>query len=168
MATHQNIAAWLPGVGKQVEIGPADIPDPGPGELLIKVQVVAAQPAEYKIQEGTLPYQLNFPTVIGLSFSGTIVKVGTEVSRFKPGDRVVTNNCGSLRNDARFGAYQKYALTKQEMTAKIGVASFETAVSLSSLCYPASALIQTLHLDKPSDHPNPQNNANPRSEPSSA
>lgn len=37
MAAYQNIAAWLPGVGKQVEIGPADIPEPGPGELLIEV-----------------------------------------------------------------------------------------------------------------------------------
>lgn len=157
MAAYQNIAAWLPGVGEQVEIGPANTPDPGPGELLIEVGVVAAQPAEYKIQEGTLPYALKYPTIIGLSFSGTIVKVGTEVSRFKQGDRIVTNSCGSLRNDPRFGAYQRYAITTQEMTAKIGEASFEAAVSISSLCYPASALIQHLHLEKPTDHPNPEN-----------
>jgi NADPH:quinone reductase-like Zn-dependent oxidoreductase len=33
----QNIAAWLPGVKKQIEVGPADTPEPGPGELLIEV-----------------------------------------------------------------------------------------------------------------------------------
>jgi len=38
MAEYQNKAAWLPGVGKQVEIGPADIPEPGPEELLIEVR----------------------------------------------------------------------------------------------------------------------------------
>jgi hypothetical protein len=40
MAEYQNKAAWLPGVGKQVEIGPADTPEPGPGELLIEVRNV--------------------------------------------------------------------------------------------------------------------------------
>lgn len=30
-------------------------------------------------------------------------------------------------------------------------------MSISSLCYPASALTITLHLDRPSDHPNPDN-----------
>ncbi|KAH7400099.1 chaperonin 10-like protein [Cadophora sp. MPI-SDFR-AT-0126] len=157
MAEYQNKAAWLPGVGKQVEIGPADIPEPGPGELLIEVKVVAAQPAEYKIQEGTLPYQLNYPTIIGISFSGVVVKVGTEVSRFKKGDCIVTNSAGSIRNDPRFGAYQKYAVTTQEMTAKIGEVSFEAAVSISSLAYPASALFIHLHLEKPAEHPNPEN-----------
>lgn len=63
-----------------------------------------------------------------VSFSGTIVKVGTEVSRFKQGDRIVTNSAGSLRNDARFGAYQQYALTTQEQTAKVG----ESYVQLAS------------------------------------
>lgn len=40
MMAHQNIAAWLPGVGKQIEIGPVDVPEPGPGELLIEVRNV--------------------------------------------------------------------------------------------------------------------------------
>ena len=54
-----------------------------------------------------------------VSFSGVVVKVGTEVSRFKEGDRIVTNSAGSIRNDPRFEAYQKYAVTTQEMTAKV-------------------------------------------------
>jgi hypothetical protein len=40
MTEYQNKAAWLPGVGKQIEIGPADIPEPGPRELLIEVRNV--------------------------------------------------------------------------------------------------------------------------------
>ncbi|KAI4703580.1 hypothetical protein J4E89_010001 [Alternaria sp. Ai002NY15] len=92
-----------------------------------------------------------------VSFSGVVVKVGTEVSRFKKGDRIVTNSAGSIRNDPRFGAYQKYAVTTQEMTAKIGQVSFEAAVSISSLAYPASALFIHLHLEKPAEHANPEN-----------
>ena len=37
MTEQQNIAAWLPGVGKSVEVGPAHIPEPGQDELLIEV-----------------------------------------------------------------------------------------------------------------------------------
>ncbi|KAH7063940.1 putative alcohol dehydrogenase [Paraphoma chrysanthemicola] len=157
MAEYQNEAAWLPGEGQQVEIGPADIPEPGTGELLIEVKVVAAQPSEYKIQEGSLPYKLTFPTIIGISFSGVVIKVGTAVGRFKPGDRVVTNSAGSVRNHPRFGAYQKYAVTTPELTAKIGEVSFEAAVSISNLAYPASALFMHLHLEKPGENPNPEN-----------
>jgi hypothetical protein len=32
-----NIAAWLPGVKNKIEVGPADTPEPSPGELLIEV-----------------------------------------------------------------------------------------------------------------------------------
>lgn len=54
-----------------------------------------------------------------MSFSGVVIDIGAEVSRFSIGDRVVTNSAGSLRNDPRFGGYQKYALTTQELTAKV-------------------------------------------------
>lgn len=40
MASTQNTAAWLPGVGKTLEVRPADIPAPGIGELLIEVSEV--------------------------------------------------------------------------------------------------------------------------------
>jgi len=43
------------------------------------------------------------------------------------------------------------------MALQIGEVSFEDAVSISSLAYPASALFIHLHLEKPADHPNPEN-----------
>jgi len=32
-----NIAAWLPGVKKEIEVGPADTAEPSPRQLLIEV-----------------------------------------------------------------------------------------------------------------------------------
>jgi NADPH:quinone reductase-like Zn-dependent oxidoreductase len=52
-------------------------------------------------------------------FAGRVVKTGPGVTRFQIGDRVVTNSAGTLRNDARFGALQQYALTTQQLTAKV-------------------------------------------------
>jgi NADPH:quinone reductase-like Zn-dependent oxidoreductase len=59
------------------------------------------------------------PDLYLVSFAGVVVEVGAMVTRFKKGDRVVTNSAGTIRNDSRFGAYQKYALTTQELTAQV-------------------------------------------------
>ncbi|KAK9311584.1 chaperonin 10-like protein [Lipomyces starkeyi] len=155
----QNLAAWLPGVGKELQVAPASTPYPGENELLIETKAVAVQPAEYKIQEGILPFELTYPTIIGLSFAGIVVKVGAGVTRFKEGDRIVTNSAGTIRNDARFGAYQRYALTSQELTAKIGDVPFENASAISSFYAAVSALILHLHLDRPSSNRKPSNKA---------
>jgi NADPH:quinone reductase-like Zn-dependent oxidoreductase len=56
---------------------------------------------------------------MAVCFAGTVVKIGPGVTRFQVGDRVVTNSAGTLRNDARFGALQRYALTTQQLTAKV-------------------------------------------------
>lgn len=56
---------------------------------------------------------------MAVSFSGTVVKIGPGVTRFQVGDRVATNSAVVLRNDARFGALQRYALTTQQLTAKV-------------------------------------------------
>ena len=37
MSDRQNIAAWLPGVGAKLELGPAPMSEPGKDELLIQV-----------------------------------------------------------------------------------------------------------------------------------
>ncbi|KAF4343976.1 alcohol dehydrogenase [Fusarium beomiforme] len=150
MELTQNTAAWLPGVGKQLELGPSETPAPGDGELLIEVKAIAVQPAEYKIQKGVLPFPLTYPTILGLCFSGIVVKLGPTVTRFKVGDRVITNSAGSLRNDSRFGGYQRYALTTQDLTAKIGEVPFETASSVSNIYAAASALFLHLGLERPS------------------
>jgi hypothetical protein len=37
MSSLQNTAAWLPGIGKRLEVGPSEIPVPNGNELLIEV-----------------------------------------------------------------------------------------------------------------------------------
>jgi NADPH:quinone reductase-like Zn-dependent oxidoreductase len=47
-----------------------------------------------------------------------VEKIGPGVTRFAPGDRVASNSTGVLRNDHRFGAYQRFTLVPQELTSK--------------------------------------------------
>lgn len=70
-----------------------DFPDPvpGAGEVLIKVAGASVNPVDgIQRSGGTADYfPLDFPAVIGWDISGTVVKVGEEVSGFKTGDRVM-------------------------------------------------------------------------------
>ncbi|KAK5991695.1 Trans-enoyl reductase himH-like protein [Cladobotryum mycophilum] len=145
-----NRAVWLDGPGQEPRVDSAPTSEPGEGELLIRVKAVPVQPGEWKIQAGLIPVPLRYPTVIGVSLAGVVEKIGTGVRRFRQGDRVVANSASVLRDDHRFGAYQKFCLATQDMTAKIGeTISFEEAGSLAVAYSPAGALFLHLGLDRP-------------------
>jgi NADPH:quinone reductase-like Zn-dependent oxidoreductase len=69
-----------------------DYPDPvaGPGEVLVRVAAASVNPIDYKRRAGLTKdfYPLQFPGLIGVDMSGTVVKVGSEVEAFTDGDRV--------------------------------------------------------------------------------
>jgi NADPH2:quinone reductase len=69
-----------------------EVPDPvpAPDELLIDVEVVGINFIEIYQREGLYPRPL--PCVMGAEAAGTVRSVGSAVSGFKPGDRVVSQS----------------------------------------------------------------------------
>lgn len=67
------------------------VPEPGPSQVLVAVSKAGMNPFDWKIREGYLKdnMPLPLPAILGVDFSGTVERVGSEVSRFKPGDRVM-------------------------------------------------------------------------------
>src|SRR6202042_1671998 len=69
-----------------------DYPDPvaGAGEVLVRVAAASVNPIDYKRRAGLTKdfYPLQFPGLIGVDMSGTVVKVGADVEAFTAGDRV--------------------------------------------------------------------------------
>ncbi|KAG0558087.1 hypothetical protein KC19_10G003800 [Ceratodon purpureus] len=67
------------------------IPKPKRDEILVKVEACSLNPIDWKVQKGfmkpVLPFR--FPHVPGTDISGVVVKVGSRVTTFVPGDRVV-------------------------------------------------------------------------------
>jgi propanol-preferring alcohol dehydrogenase len=63
------------------------IPEPGPGEILIRVEVCGVCRTDLHITEGDLPLHLQ-PTIPGHEIVGRVVKGGPNASRFNDGDRV--------------------------------------------------------------------------------
>lgn len=65
------------------------IPQPGPGEVLVKVAASGVNPLDIKIRQGNASHARHaLPAVLGLDMAGTVVGVGGDVTRFKIGDHV--------------------------------------------------------------------------------
>jgi NADPH:quinone reductase-like Zn-dependent oxidoreductase len=69
-----------------------EYPDPvaGRGEVLVKVAAASVNPIDYKRRAGLTKdfYPLQFPGLIGVDMSGTVVEVGPGVEAFTAGDHV--------------------------------------------------------------------------------
>ena len=67
-----------------------DIEEPIPGENEIKIKVHATGICGTDIHIIKDEYPSKYPVVMGHEFSGTVYEVGSGVTQFKPGDRVVS------------------------------------------------------------------------------
>jgi NADPH:quinone reductase-like Zn-dependent oxidoreductase len=68
-----------------------DMPDPKPGagEVLVKVAGIGINPEDMLERNGVVKgWQLQFPAIIGLDVSGTVVATGDGVTDLKAGERV--------------------------------------------------------------------------------
>ena len=65
-------------------------PVPGRGEVLVRVAAASVNPIDYKRRAGLTKdfYPIQFPGLIGVDMSGTVVKVGPGVEAFTAGNRV--------------------------------------------------------------------------------
>ena len=88
------------------------IPEPGPNELLIKVEAASLNRADLGLSKGTYriaPEEL--PVIPGREFAGTVAKLGAGVQEFKVGQRVVAYTGA--------GGYAEYALAKVSETLPV-------------------------------------------------
>ena len=91
------------------------IPVPGPNEVLVKIAASGVNPLDIKIRQGKAPHaRHNLPAVLGLDMAGTVVTVGSDVTRFKPGDGVfgMTGGVGGIQ-----GSLAEYAAVDADLLA---------------------------------------------------
>jgi NADPH:quinone reductase-like Zn-dependent oxidoreductase len=112
-----NLAAIIPAAKAPLEVKEVETYKPGPHELLVKNEVIAFNPVEYKIAKlGIFP--LHYPAILGSSFGGTVEAVGPQVTKFKVGDKLAAaKKFGSAGN--QYGAYQRYVVVAEETASKI-------------------------------------------------
>jgi NADPH:quinone reductase-like Zn-dependent oxidoreductase len=65
-------------------------PKPGPEQILVRSTAVSLNFRDKAIIDGSYPIPLSFPLVPGSDLAGEVVAVGSGVSRFQAGDKVVS------------------------------------------------------------------------------
>ena len=94
------------GAASVIEFGELPTLEPKPTEVQVKVGAVAVNPIDTYIRAGVVSMISQYPYIIGSDLAGTVEKVGSEVKRFKVGDRVWGSNQGLF---GRRGTFAEYA-----------------------------------------------------------
>jgi NADPH:quinone reductase-like Zn-dependent oxidoreductase len=126
-------AAVLDGYGGSERLrlarnGEVPRPEPGGGQVLIRVRAAGVNPLDWKIRRGRMRLlrPARFPLILGFDAAGEIAAVGPEVTAFEIGDPVY-----ALLDSRHGGAYAEYALALESSVAPLPPAlSFEEAAAL--------------------------------------
>ncbi|WP_332856349.1 oxidoreductase [Duganella sp. S19_KUP01_CR8] len=86
------------------------MPQPGPGEVLVRVAAAGVNGLDWKIRDGLVKdvFQLPLPATLGLELAGEVAAVGSEVEGYAVGDRVF----GPLSGLGAYAAYVTVAASK--------------------------------------------------------
>ncbi|CAL9444687.1 S-(hydroxymethyl)mycothiol dehydrogenase [Streptomyces sp. enrichment culture] len=121
--------------GEPVRVETVVVPDPGPGEAVVKVQSCGVCHTDLHYREGGI--NDGFPFLLGHEAAGVVEQVGPDVTEVAPGDFVVLNwraVCGLCRACRRgrpqycfdtHNARQKMTLTDgTELSPALGIGAF--------------------------------------------
>ncbi|MER5935853.1 S-(hydroxymethyl)mycothiol dehydrogenase [Streptomyces sp. NPDC001928] len=133
--THQVRAVVARGKGAPVSLETIVVPDPGPGEALVKVEACGVCHTDLHYREGGI--NDDFPFLLGHEAAGVVESVGEGVTDVAPGDFVILNwraVCGQCRACLRgrpwycfstHNAKQKMTLTDgTELSPALGIGAF--------------------------------------------
>lgn len=153
-----NTAAWLLANQADLQLQPAPNTPPRENEIVVKNHAVAINPVDWMTQlAGNFLFSwMKSPFILGSDLAGEVVAVGSAVTRFKVGDRVLAHAVGTdkKRNSPAESAFQAYTVVLAHMAAPIpDTLSYESAAVLPlALSTAACGLFQTdqLALQHPS------------------
>src|SRR5260370_21954455 len=95
------------GVPEVLRLEEVPTPQPGPGQVLLRMHAIGVNPVETYIRAGTYAYKPALPYTPGNDGAGVVEQVSADVNEFKPGDRVYI--AGSIS-----GTYAEFALCRTE------------------------------------------------------
>src|SRR6202162_5365861 len=135
--------------GRKNGIRAADMPVPELREddVLIQIHAAGVNPLDSKIRDGEikliLPYRL--PLILGNDLAGVVVRVGSRVRRFKPGDEVYARP-----HKDRIGTFAEFiAVREDDLALKPEQLTMEEAASIPLVGLTAwQALIERGNLKK--------------------
>ena len=85
------------------------IPEPGPGQLLVRVEAAGVNFTDIYHRTGL--YKVQFPFTPGRELAGVVERVGQGVTTARPGDRVVS--------ESALGTYAEYTIVSAERAVAV-------------------------------------------------
>jgi NADPH2:quinone reductase len=126
-------AAYLEQVGppQAIQYGELPMPTVGRKDVLVKVVAVAVNAVDTSIRSGSFKTALPFPFIIGRDMVGIVIGIGQDVTQFRPGERVWTDNQGY---DGRQGTLAEYCRVDERLLYHLpaGIDLVETVSVLHS------------------------------------
>lgn len=148
---HEVRGVVAPAKGERVRVETVLVPDPGPGEVLVRPRACGVCHTDLHYREGAIGGE--FPYLLGHEAAGVVEAVGERVTAVAPGDEVILAwraPCGACRSclrgrpwycfDSR-NAAQKMALRDgTALSAAIGIGGFsELTLVAEGQCVPVTA-----------------------------
>jgi hypothetical protein len=99
------------------EIVTADIPQPGPHEVLVQNRYAAVNATDVNISAGRYELSSDLPIDLGVEAAGIVVAAGEKVRQLEVGDAVVTSTLG--------GGYREYHVVHESNAIHVPAASPE-------------------------------------------
>lgn len=127
-------------------------PEPGPGQVLVRMTAAGVNPADIKVRNGQRDgvVEVRFPMAIGREAAGVVVAAGPDVTAFRPGERVfgaTADGAGALAGlvllDAAGTAHTPGGVT-DEQASSLPVAAGTAYDALDELALPAGATVLML------------------------
>ena len=92
-------------------------PEPGPGQILVKVHGAGICHSDVAYIEGAFPFQVPLPVILGHEVSGEVVALGEGVTGFAVGDRVASApSATDAPGISRDGGFAEYSLLTASKT----------------------------------------------------
>ncbi|TMR01700.1 NADP-dependent oxidoreductase [Actinomadura soli] len=88
-------------------------PEPGPGEILVKMIAAGLNPFDWKLADGMVKDSVDatFPLILGVDGAGVVEQVGEGVTRLRVGEQIYGTFAGTERG---LGAFAEYALARED------------------------------------------------------
>jgi len=96
-----------------VRLSEVDSPEPGIGQLRVRVRAAGVGPWDALVREGQSGVAQTLPLTLGSDIAGTVDALGAGVSGFRVGDEVY-----GLTNEHFTGGYAEYALASERSMAR--------------------------------------------------
>ncbi|KJX96059.1 zinc-binding oxidoreductase CipB like protein [Zymoseptoria brevis] len=103
-----NQAAWLDGKDQKLRVADIAYTSPGADDVVIQNHSLAINPVDWKIQDSGMFIQ-SWPTVVGCDVAGEVYEVGSNVTAFKKGDRVIAHSISLATGEIKGSAFQLYS-----------------------------------------------------------